>query len=447
MAAAAAVLALAAGCSGPATASRSRSPSPVPAKPVVTAMVPVSPGCGPQNAEVEEATAPPDYVYADWIGCQGIGFSRSTDGGLHWSQPVTLPGSARGSWDPAVTVARDGTVYAAFMHANGPFPAPGTSMYPVVAASFDHGKTFPQVSAARPPGSGNWGDRVFIAAGSTGTVYLTWDYGPSGAKVQTECAQGGSCAYSHGDFNAVIQRSTDRGRTWGPITHVEPGFPLGGGYSAPLLVQPDGRIDVLYVGHPTNPASLAVKPGWEYFASSAQGTSWPAHPQQLWPGKGTLSLPEWWIDGDIAADAGGTLYATWDTQTPAGDIGWLTWSRDSGRTWSPPVRVTPDSSNAPHIVEVAGGRAGVAYVGWQTSAPAQGYATYLRAYSLSKGWLGPAIQVSARYGKATVWPGDTFGIAALPGPRPRVSLTWGSGFGKHPRSQIYAADVTLPPGW
>src|SRR5258708_1610875 len=199
-------------------------------------------------------------------------------------------------------------------------------MFPVVDASFDHGATFPQVSDVRPRTAGNCGDRAFIAVGKSGIVYLTWDYGPSAAEVKLLCSPIGSCAFAKGDFNAVIQKSTDGGRTWGPITHIEPGFPLGGGYSAPLVVQPDGRIDVLSVSHPTSRRTLAVHPGYESFTSSKNGTSWPAHPLRLWPDKGTLSLPEWWIDGDISTDAAGNLYATWDTQTRAGAIGWLTFS-------------------------------------------------------------------------------------------------------------------------
>ena len=431
---------------GPAGTPRSPAAGQVTAGAPVTPMTAISSGCAGQNAEVEEAAAPPDYVYADWIGCGGIGFARSADGGRRWSAPVTVPGSAGRSWDPAITVARDGTVYVSYMVSDGPFGQPGTSMYPVVAASSDHGATFPQVSADTPPAKGNWGDRDFIAAGPAGTLYLTWDYGPSAAEVKLLCDPSGSCAYSNGDFNAVIQKSTDGGRTWGPITHLEPGFPLGGGYSAALVTRPAGRVDVLYIGHPTDPGTLAVHPGWEYFTSSPDGTSWPAHPLRLWPGNGTLSLPEWWIDGDIAADAAGTLYATWDTQTAAGDIGWLTWSRDGGRSWSGPVRVTPDTDSAPHIVEVAGGPPGVAYIGWQTSAPAQGYATYLRPFSAVRGWLGPAIQVWGQYGNPAIWPGDTFGMAVLPGLRQRISLTWGSAVGGSQDSEIYAASVTLPPG-
>jgi hypothetical protein len=399
----------------------------------------ISSACPGQNAEVEEATAPPHYVYAEWIGCGGIGFARSTDGGLHWSKPVTVPGSAGSSWDPAVTVAPNGTVYASYMHGK-PSAEGGRYMYPGVAASFNHGASFPQVSSDLPPAPGNWGDRDFIAAARDGKVYLTWDYGPSAAEVKLLCSRSGSCAYANGDLNAVIQTSDNGGRTWGRITHLEPGFPLGGGYSAPLVVRPDGTVDVLYIGHPTDQKTLKLHPGYEFFTSSRDATQWPATPLKLWPGKGTLSLPEWWIDGDISTDRGGNLYATWDTQTAAGDIGWLTYSGNGGRTWSSPVRVTPDTDNAPHIVESAGGQPGVAYMAWQTSAANRGYATYLRPFSISHGWLGPAIKVSARYGKTKIWPGDTFGIALLPGGQ--ISVTWGSAVGTSKNSEIYSSVVT-----
>ncbi|HEY6311883.1 MAG TPA: sialidase family protein [Streptosporangiaceae bacterium] len=408
------------------------------AAPQVTPMTKISAGCPGNSSEVEETFAPPSYVYAEWIGCGGIGFARSTDSGQHFAVPMTVPGSRRFSWDPAITVAADGTVYAAYMHAAA--QASSTSNYPVVAVSHDHGLTFAQVHPDLPPVPGNWGDRDFIAAGPAGQLYLTWDYGPSYDAVKTLCAKGGSCAFSSGDLNTVIQTSSDGGATWGPITHLEPGFPLGGGYGAPLVARPDGSIDVLYNAHPTDQATEKLHPGYEYFASSNGGTNWPASPARLWPAQGTLSLTEWWIDGDISTDAAGDLYVTWDTQTAAGDIGWLTYSEDGGRTWSAPLRVTPDTDNAPHIVESAGGQPGVAYIAWQTSAPAQGYATYLRPFSIGHGWTGPAIKVSAAYGKAGIWPGDTFGISALPDGR--ISLTWGSAVDAD-TSAIYASVVKL----
>src|SRR5579875_329230 len=399
-----------------------------------------SQGCSGQNAEVEEATAPPRYVYQIWIGCHGIGFARSTDGGLHYAAPVTMPDTAGVfSWDPSIAVAPDGTVYAAYMVQDS------TNMFPVVAASFDHGASFTQITKIHPPVKNNWGDRDFIAVGRNGDVYVTWDYGPSAAEMKFLCSPTGSCAYAAGDVNAVIQKSTDGGRTFGPIISLAPGFPRNGGYSAPLVVQPNGRVDVLDWGHSVDAGTYKIHPGHEYFTSSRNGTTWPAKPLELWPGEGSIALPTWWIDGDISRDAAGHLYVTWDTQASGGDIGWLSYSTDGGRTWSSPVRVTPDHDNAMHDVEVAGGRSGIAYVAWQTDASPQGYATWLRPYSISRGWLGPAIRVSTQYGNDSIWPGDTFGLAVLHGgPGVRLALSWGSAVGGSKDSEIYARVVTLP---
>src|SRR5437870_6401514 len=207
----------------------------------------LSGSCSGQNAEVEQTVDPMlGYVYEEWMGCQGIAFARSIDGGITFSDPIPLPGSVGSnvnSWDPAVAVAPDGTVYAAFMLASG------TDWYPVVAASFDHGVTFPQVSSLLPPDPKNWGDRPFIAVGPDGTVYVTWDYGPERTSVTTICATNGSCAFATGDLNVVVQRSTDRGKTFGSMVPISPGFPASGGDSAPLVVEPNGRVDVLYQGY------------------------------------------------------------------------------------------------------------------------------------------------------------------------------------------------------
>src|SRR5437016_5111822 len=109
----------------------------------------VSASCSGQNAEVEQAVdAKLGYVYETWMGCRGIAFARSTDGGRSFETPISVPSSVGSNvnvWDPAVAVAPDGTVYAVFMIAKS------SQWYPVVAASFDHGLTFPQVTSLVPP--------------------------------------------------------------------------------------------------------------------------------------------------------------------------------------------------------------------------------------------------------------------------------------------------------
>lgn len=337
----------------------------------------VSASCSGQNAEVEQAADTRlGYVYETWMGCKGIAFARSTDGGRSFGTPVSLPGSVGSNlnvWDPAVAVAVDGTVYASFMRSKG------GQWYPVVAASFDHGMSFRQVSSLVPPDRKNWGDRDFIAVGPDGTVYVTWDYGPERTSVTSICTRGGSCAFATGDLNVVVQKSTDHGKTWSPMSHISPGFPASGGDSAPLLVEPSGRIDVLYQGYKvTNTTTYTLSPAYSYFTSSTDGgRTWSA-PVRVGPRAGTMSLAEWWIDGDIGMDSGGNLYATWDTQG--------------------------------------------------TSATG------------SRGWLSGPVQISKSFGDPAVWPGDTFGISTLaPG---RVALSWGSATpATAKKSQIFAAAV------
>ena len=406
--------------------------------------------CGGQNAEVEQAVDPRlGYVYEEWMGCRGIAVARSTDGGRTWGAPVSLPGTVGSNvntWDPAIAVAPDGTVYASFMLARG------GQYYPVVDASFDHGSTFPQSSPLIPPDAKNWGDRDFIAVAPDGTVYVTWDYGPERTSVTYICTKGGSCAFATGDLNVVMQKSTDGGNTWSTMSHISPGFPASGGDSAPLVVQPDGRIDVLYQGyHITSTTTFAMKPAHSYFTSSADGgTTW-SKPVAVGPRAGTMSLAEWWIDSGIGIDAAGNLYATWDTQGtgPGGsgnDIGWLSFSTDHGAHWLVPAQVPPDRRNVPHIMEVTGGGSGIAYVSWLSDSHPAGYALYLRTFSLTRGWLSGPARISIGYGDSAVWPGDTTGLSTL-SPTDIVA-SWGSDYpglsGK--RAEIYAANVatTLP---
>lgn len=404
----------------------------------------VSSACPKQNAEVENAVDPATgYIYAEWMGCGGIGFARSTDGGKTWGAPISLPGGVGGSvakeWDPAVAVGPNGTVYASFMvDHNGQY-------YPVVDASFDHGVTFPQSTSLVPPDQKNWGDRDFIAVGPDGSVYVTWDYAPSRTSLTYICAANGSCAFATGELNVVIQKSTDGGRTFGPMVHVSPGFPTSGADSAPLVVQPNGTIDILYQDYPTNPSTYAFTPGNEYFSSSTDGGATWSAPVEVGASAGTMSLAEWWIDGAIGIDSAGNLYATWDTQGSSTDTGWLSYSTDHGASWSTPIQVPADTANVPHIVQSAGGGPGIAYVGWLSDNQPAGYAEYLRAYKIGTGWLDAPVQISTQYGDPSIWPGDTFGISTLS--PTQLALNWGSATPATPgTSEIYGSVVnaTLP---
>ncbi len=327
------VIALAALAPGAASAA-SQMASTVPG-PVVSPITQFS-ACSGQNNEIEQA-ASHGYVYEEWMGCGNpnqIGFAASADGGRHFSKPLVLPGSG-GAWDPALAVAPNGTVYAAFMSADT------SHTYPVVVTLVNHGKTIKHVSLLIPRRKGNWGDRDFIAVSPAGVVYVTWDYGPSASEVKFICSPSGSCGFSAGDVNAVVQKSTDGGRTWGRIVHISPGFPASGADAAPMVVAPDGKIYVDYQGYRiTNRAKLTLSTAHSFFTASANGGKTWSKPVRIGPAGLTMNNSEWWIDGDMSADSAGNLYATWDSQVHGRDIGWLAYSINHGRTWKT-VRVTP----------------------------------------------------------------------------------------------------------
>jgi len=94
-------------------------------------------------------------------------------------------------------------------------------------------------------------------------------------------------------------------------------------------------------------------------------------------------------------------------------------------------------------MEVVGGPAGTAYVGWQTNAPSQGYATYLQTFTTASGLIGSPQQISVNYGNRSVWPGDTFGLAAMP--NNQLAVSWGSADNGSSTAEIYATTVSEGP--
>ena len=106
------------------------------------------------------------------------------------------------------------------------------------------------------------------------------------------------------------------------------------------------------------------------------------------------------------------------------------------------MRVTPDDTAAPHIVQSAGGSPGVDYVGWLSDSSPPGYAAYVRVFAVGRGWLTGPVRVSRQFGNSSVWPGDTFGIATVAGAAtPALALTWASAISAG--SHVYAARVSF----
>jgi hypothetical protein len=391
------------------------------------------------NAEVEQALDPRSgNIYEAWIGCGGIGFAKSTDGGRSFHAALTVPGSSGvPSWDPAIAVGPDGEVYVSFMASE----SAGTT--PIVAISKNNGTTFSKYYEVMVPNTEEFSDRDFVAVSPSWVIYVTWNCAPDASLIQISCASGGSCYYTAGDLNIVIVSSSDGGKTWSKLMHVTPNYPRGGGVSAPLLVEPDGQIDVLYEAYHTFP-NYALGAGHNYFVSSTDGgKTWSKRVLVGGGGNGRhLSDTDWWIDGAIARDSSGVLYASFDTQGASSDTAWLSFSTDGGLNWSSPLRVNTDTSSSPNImVEVAGASAGTAYVSWMTNALHGGWEIYMRSFSANTSSFSSSERISSGVGANGVWGGDTTGITFLGGQS--VALSWGYDIAG--TSQIYAAVADLPP--
>ncbi|MGD0380477.1 MAG: sialidase family protein [Acidimicrobiales bacterium] len=402
----------------------------------------ISEPCTGQNAEVEQAIDPAGArdVYDAWMGCQGIGFAYSTNRGASFSTPVQLPRSDGTSDDPSVAVGPTGTVYVAFM------VSVGDQSYPVVDASFNHGASFPQVTSIIPTDPENFGDSPNLAVGPDGTLYITWAYGPSNDSVILRCKKNGSCSFSSGELNVVIQKSTDSGRTFSTMVSVNPDYPVGGADNGPIVVGPEGQLDVLYQRYPTNPKTLALSPAQNYFTSSDNGGATWSTPVVVGPDAGTMSLGEWWNEPGLGIDSAGNLYAAWDTQGKTSsreriDTGWLSYSEDGGAQWSRPVQAPSNKKNYPHIMEVIGAGPGQAYAGWLSDDSPRGYSLYVRPFSITSGWLARPRRISELFGSRSVWPGDTFGLSIFDSDH--LITTWGSAATNRKDSAIYAAEETM----
>jgi hypothetical protein len=198
---------------------------------------------------------------------------------------------------------------------------------------------------------------------------------------------------------------------------------------------------VLYLDHPIVDASTHLfGPGVERFVRSADGGRTWSPPITIGPGAGSVDVRQWWINGSLAIDAGGTLYAVWDTQTPGTDTGWLAYSTDHGAHWSNPIQVSGDNRAVPHVLEVAGGAAGTAYISIFSSADPRGYAEYLRSFTVAGERLSDVVRVSTWFGDTSYWPGDTFGIS-VPGPG-KVALSWGMSPGSDQSEVVQEALVS-----
>jgi hypothetical protein len=330
-------------------------------------------GTGRQS-EVALATGA-GMLLAGWMderATRVCAFSFSSDGGLTWSRNVSIPNLSGGSFvgDPAVAIDSGGTMYAVCQQY-------GTGQIRLMTST-DKGVTWSAIRSVQSAPDKPW------AGGGTaeGTVFLSWLGSAAG-----------------------IKRSVDRGLTWGTIQ------PLGNIIHGTAIVT--STTGLVHVPYNLDSANNQLR----YLRSKDNGVTYDAY-RDLVADMGRFCfgcMPRQHPIVGAASDSTGKFVAiTWTSVMPGGqsdDDVWLLYSKDSGDTWTRPLRVN-DNTNASRQFEswVAVDEFGRVHVAWTDLRNGQNETWYARSADPAAGFE-PNLQVTdGRGSAATDFLGDYKGI-------------------------------------
>lgn len=251
-------------------------------------------------------------LYAAWIEWRltesVILFSRSTDHGRSWSDPIqisTQPGWPRDDNGAVVgvigTVAPDGTQYVVW----------NTGLDVTMAVSRDGGRSFEPSRPIFEVGPPYFGGAVSIPGlsramgfpqvgvdGRTGTLYVTWS------------------DFRNGDVDVFLRRSEDHGKTWSPMLRVndDPVHDGADQFLQWMAVDPvDGSVYVQFYDRRDNPGRLETR---VTLARSTDGGrtftnyAWSAEP---FSGRNMFLGDYTWMTA-----YGGRVYGVWSESAPEG---------------------------------------------------------------------------------------------------------------------------------
>jgi hypothetical protein len=290
----------------------------------------------------------PGYVYAVWdrysnqkpIFTDGHGqnaskgpafFSRSTDGGKTWSDPMVIYGRDNGTIANQIVELPNGTLIDFFTNFLVHNTKGGVIFSEELSSvrSTDQGRTWSTdsptvVSQMTPAGTydpttGQYvraGDSLFdVAVGPDGALYAVWQ----------------DSAFSGVD-QVAFTKSTDGGLTWSvpaKVSEAPPSYndPAGQAFTPSVDVSPNGTIAVTYYTfqNTTGPSFLAT----DYWAitSSSAGATW----------SGQLRLTSSSFDGELAPVAGGLMIGDYEGLAHTGNT--FVAAYEIGNTQSDPTDI------------------------------------------------------------------------------------------------------------
>ena len=320
----------------------------------------------------------------------GANMARSTDHGKTWQQvstptmAVQTPKASLDPWiwvDPLTDRVYDSPLYvlctwAAWSDDRGDTwdfnPTAGCGV-----PAHDHQKL-----TTGPPAPG-----VTVAGGYPDVVYYSYN----SFRSVDQCSDSCPTAVAQ-EGGTQIARSLDGGRSFSRSVMAHPNDLCHAGIASPVIAAADGTA---YSGKPRcDGVSLAT--------SHDSGATWD-DPTVL-TGVGAAKALAHMVD--VATDAANNAYVTW---TGGDGAAYLTRTRDSGATWSEPVRVSPPTLNSTVfnvIIAGADGHVAVGYLGtpdesasWPTidaenAAPTTRWHAYLSV--TDDAWADPPTWTTAR---------------------------------------------------
>jgi hypothetical protein len=293
--------------------------------------------------------------FSTFLGGSFMGYSRSADGGLTFTDFGPISGSQTGLsfGDPGLVVDRFGNFYAAGLAFELLRP-PGTQSTIGIWKSTNGGLSW-SAPAYPPPGTAGFADKPFIAVDTTqtassGNVYVSW--------TQFEFA-----------LPIFFSRSVDGGASFSPAIQISPPGDVCQG-SEPT-VGPSGEVYVTWI-------RLAPAPAAIFVARSADGGASFGPPTIVTPivpiGFGLAGGPLGRLKGNFRVNsfpridvnpANGHVYIVYNANPPGVDGADVFFVRsiNGGATWSAPIRVNDDPGQFDQFFPaVAVNRAGVVQV-------------------------------------------------------------------------------------
>lgn len=284
-----------------------------------------------------------------------IGYYTSFDGGCTWTDGGILAGFANTllTADPSFAFGPDNRVYASVLNS---VPGLNGESGIDVFTSTDGGKTFGNPVSVFSNATGRiFSDKPWIGVDTTngpnrGNIYIAWSY-DHGAS----CDGAGFCQQE-----LAFSRSTDGGKSFSPVQLVEGKAPFCNdavpgrqtnstacdeALGAIPVIEPNGTIAVAVAYE--DPIDFSVSTRLLVVTSSDGGTTW-TQPRLAATIHDTIGVfpPEKYRTASLPAFAcdprTGQLYLAWADKGKRDADVLLTTSKDSGQTWSTPVRVNDD---------------------------------------------------------------------------------------------------------